>query len=111
MFSLDHLNIDSELDLFEAAVRYAKAQDKRPAERSVSPAADCGPSSEKRIKSPEPSTSKVRIFLYTLIIHMLIIQTKQCFLTGLLDITIKQLKQSYHAYITESLPSGSQVRQ
>lgn len=37
VFSLDHLNIDSELDLFDAISRYAKAQDKRHAERSLSP--------------------------------------------------------------------------
>lgn len=61
VFSLDHLNIDSELDLFDAAVRYSKAQDKRGAEWSFSSTADNGPTSEKRPKSPEPSTSKVRI--------------------------------------------------
>lgn len=55
VFSLDHLNIDSELDLFDAAVRYAKAQDKRRSERSVSPPL------EKRSKSPEPSTSKKKV--------------------------------------------------
>ncbi|XP_028156584.1 uncharacterized protein LOC114350129 [Ostrinia furnacalis] len=57
VFSLDHLNVDSELDLFEAAVRYAKAQGKRCSERSVSPPTDNGPPSQKRSKSPEPSTS------------------------------------------------------
>ncbi|XP_022820532.1 uncharacterized protein LOC111352304 [Spodoptera litura] len=58
VFSLDHLNVDSELDLFNAAVRYAKAQDKRNSERSMSPPSDIGPPNEKRPKSPEPSTSK-----------------------------------------------------
>lgn len=56
VFSLDHLNVDSELDLFEAAVRYSKAQDKRTGERSVSPAVDA-----KKRKSPEPSTSKDKV--------------------------------------------------
>ncbi|KAL0894394.1 hypothetical protein ABMA27_013014 [Loxostege sticticalis] len=56
VFSLDHLNVDSELDLFEAAARYAKAQGKRCPERSASPP-DSGPPSQKRSKSPEPSTS------------------------------------------------------
>lgn len=59
VFSLDHLNIDSELDLFEAAIRYAKAQDKRIMERSVSPPS--GPPNEKRSKSPGPSTSKEKV--------------------------------------------------
>ncbi|XP_014361077.2 uncharacterized protein LOC106712915 isoform X1 [Papilio machaon] len=54
VFSLDHLNVDSELDLFEAAVRYAKALDKRTTERSVSPPADV----VEPQKSPAPSTSK-----------------------------------------------------
>jgi hypothetical protein len=58
VFSLDHLNIDSELDLFEAAVRYAKAQSKRCSERSLSPAIDSGAPSEKKSKSPAPSTSE-----------------------------------------------------
>ncbi|CAH0700888.1 unnamed protein product [Spodoptera exigua] len=58
VFSLDHLNVDSELDLFNAAVRYAKAQDKRNSERSVSPPSEIGPPNEKRPKSPGPSTSK-----------------------------------------------------
>ncbi|XP_075991877.1 uncharacterized protein LOC142987180 isoform X1 [Anticarsia gemmatalis] len=61
VFSLDHLNIDSELDLFEAAVRYAKAQDKRGSERSVSPPSENGPPNEKRSKSPGPSTSKEKV--------------------------------------------------
>ncbi|XP_046961597.1 uncharacterized protein LOC124531166 [Vanessa cardui] len=55
VFSLDHLNVDSELDLFEAAVRYAKALEKR-TERSVSPPRECA--SENRQKSPVPSTSQ-----------------------------------------------------
>ncbi|XP_048487436.1 uncharacterized protein LOC105381817 [Plutella xylostella] len=58
VFSLDHLNVDSELDLFEAAVRYSKAQDKRTGERSVSPAVDA-----KKRKSPEPSTSKDKVIV------------------------------------------------
>lgn len=58
VFSLDHLNIDSELDLFVAAIRYAKAQDARAKERSVSPPTENRPPSEKRSKSPQPSTSK-----------------------------------------------------
>ncbi|CAG4933747.1 unnamed protein product [Parnassius apollo] len=53
VFSLDHLNVDSELDLFEAAVRYAKALDKRASERSVSPPTEV----VERQKSPAPSTS------------------------------------------------------
>lgn len=61
VFSLDHLNVDSELDLFHAAVRYAKAQEpaklRLAKERSISPAVDVGPPSGKRAKSPEPSTS------------------------------------------------------
>ncbi|CAH0726337.1 unnamed protein product, partial [Brenthis ino] len=57
VFSLDHLNVDSELDLFEAAVRYAKALEKR-TERSVSPPTEGAPSSENRQKSPVPSTSQ-----------------------------------------------------
>ncbi|KAL4720855.1 hypothetical protein ACJJTC_016724 [Scirpophaga incertulas] len=57
VFSLDYLNIDSELDLFEAAVRYAKAQGKRSSERSLSPPVDSGAPSEKKSKSPGPSTS------------------------------------------------------
>ncbi|KAG6460976.1 uncharacterized protein LOC115450622 [Manduca sexta] len=61
VFSLDHLNVDSELDLFDAAVRYAKAQDKRTTERSVSPPTDNGPPTEKRSKSPEASTSKEKV--------------------------------------------------
>ncbi|KAJ8726048.1 hypothetical protein PYW07_000746 [Mythimna separata] len=61
VFSLDHLNVDSELDLFEAAVRYAKAQDKRTSERSVSPPSENGPPNEKRSKSPGPSTSKDKV--------------------------------------------------
>ncbi|VVD05566.1 unnamed protein product [Leptidea sinapis] len=56
VFSLDHLNVDSELDLFNAAVRYAKALEKRASERSVSPCNDSP--SETTSKSPEPSTSK-----------------------------------------------------
>ncbi|XP_026325114.1 uncharacterized protein LOC113234075 isoform X2 [Hyposmocoma kahamanoa] len=54
VFSLDHLNVDSELDLFEAAVRYAKGHDKRNLERSVSPVVDQRP-------SPGPSTSKDKV--------------------------------------------------
>ncbi|KAJ8729721.1 hypothetical protein PYW08_001302 [Mythimna loreyi] len=61
VFSLDHLNVDSELDLFEAAVRYAKAQDKRTSERSVSPPSENGPPNEKRSKNPGPSTSKDKV--------------------------------------------------
>lgn len=61
VFSLDHLNVDSELDLFEAAARYAKAQGKRGAERSASPLAESGPPLEKRSKSPEPSTSSEKV--------------------------------------------------
>ncbi|CAH2040185.1 unnamed protein product, partial [Iphiclides podalirius] len=53
VFSLDHLNVDSELDLFEAAVRYAKALDKRMSERSVSPPTEV----IENQKSPAPSTS------------------------------------------------------
>ncbi|XP_049871184.1 uncharacterized protein LOC126370386 [Pectinophora gossypiella] len=53
VFSLDHLNVDSELDLFEAAVRYAKGQDKRNAERSASPVMER--------PSPGPSTSKDKV--------------------------------------------------
>ncbi|KAJ2944476.1 hypothetical protein O0L34_g3822 [Tuta absoluta] len=52
VFSQDHLNVDSELDLFEACVRYAKAQHKR-SERSISPLLD-GPNSG-------PSTSKDKV--------------------------------------------------
>ncbi|GBP70948.1 hypothetical protein EVAR_48956_1 [Eumeta japonica] len=54
VFSLDHLNIDSELDLFEAAIRYAKAQDKRNSERSISPANNDNNYSK-------PSTSKEKV--------------------------------------------------
>lgn len=61
VFSLDHLNVDSELDLFNAAIRYAKAQDKRNSERSISPPSEIGPPNEKRPKSPEPSTSKDKV--------------------------------------------------
>lgn len=61
VFSLDHLNIDSELDLFEAAIRYAKAQDKRSTERSLSPPSENGPPHEKRSKSPGASTSKDKV--------------------------------------------------
>ncbi|XP_053603822.1 uncharacterized protein LOC128671398 [Plodia interpunctella] len=61
VFSLDHLNVESELDLFEAAVRYAKAHDKRPIDRSVSPLAESGPPSGKRSKSPGPSTSTEKV--------------------------------------------------
>ncbi|CAB3231509.1 unnamed protein product [Arctia plantaginis] len=61
VFSLDHLNIDSELDLFEAVVRYSKAQDKRTNERSSSPPSENGPPTEKRSKSPGPSTSKDKV--------------------------------------------------
>ncbi|CAB3248134.1 unnamed protein product [Arctia plantaginis] len=61
VFSLDHLNIDSELDLFEAVVRYSKAQDKRTNERSSSPPSENGPPNEKRSKSPGPSTSKDKV--------------------------------------------------
>ncbi|PZC72793.1 hypothetical protein B5X24_HaOG210577 [Helicoverpa armigera] len=61
VFSLDHLNVDSELDLFEAAVRYSKAQDKRNSERSVSPPSENGPPNEKRPKSPGTSTSKDKV--------------------------------------------------
>ncbi|KOB67405.1 Uncharacterized protein OBRU01_19404 [Operophtera brumata] len=61
VFSLDHLNIDSELNLFDAAVRYAKAHEKRTQERSISPPVDVGPPSQKRSKSPEPSTSKEKV--------------------------------------------------
>ncbi|XP_022112350.1 uncharacterized protein LOC110991325 [Pieris rapae] len=67
VFSLDHLNIDSEMDLFNAAVRYSKAMEKRNAERSSSPSTE-GPSTESTSteqresdsapKSPPPSTSK-----------------------------------------------------
>ncbi|CAG9784696.1 unnamed protein product [Diatraea saccharalis] len=57
VLSLDHLNIDSELDLFEAVVRYAKAHERRGVERSASPTVDSGPPSEKKSKSPVPSTS------------------------------------------------------
>lgn len=57
VFSLDHLNVDSELDLFEAAVRYAKAHDKRNLERSMSPVGDHRP-------SPGPSTSKDKVRYY-----------------------------------------------
>ncbi|CAG9567556.1 unnamed protein product [Danaus chrysippus] len=56
VFSLDHLNVDSELDLFEAAVRYAKAMEKRNVENS--PPADGASASENRAKSPVPSTSQ-----------------------------------------------------
>ncbi|CAB3248133.1 unnamed protein product [Arctia plantaginis] len=63
VFSLDHLNIDSELDLFEAVVRYSKAQDKRTNERSSSPPSENGPPNEKRSKSPGPSTSKDKVAL------------------------------------------------
>ncbi|CAB3231510.1 unnamed protein product [Arctia plantaginis] len=63
VFSLDHLNIDSELDLFEAVVRYSKAQDKRTNERSSSPPSENGPPTEKRSKSPGPSTSKDKVAL------------------------------------------------
>ncbi|XP_041988028.1 uncharacterized protein LOC121739601 [Aricia agestis] len=55
VFSLDHLNIDSELDLFEAIVRYAKAAERRNAERSASPAASTSNSDRKSIM---PSTSQ-----------------------------------------------------
>ncbi|KAJ0181566.1 hypothetical protein K1T71_002288 [Dendrolimus kikuchii] len=58
VFSLDHLDVDSELDLFEAAERYAKAQEKKNIERATSPPSENGPPVEKRQKSPEPSTSK-----------------------------------------------------
>ncbi|XP_060801970.1 uncharacterized protein LOC106136881 [Amyelois transitella] len=61
VFSLDHLNVDSELDLFEAAVRYAKAQNRRHGDRSVSPVVENGPPSEKRAKSPAPSTSTEKV--------------------------------------------------
>ncbi|CAK1549587.1 unnamed protein product [Leptosia nina] len=65
VFSMDHLNIDSEMDLFNAAVRYAKAMEKRNTERSASPTAE-GPSNDSTTqrepesgpKSPPPSTSK-----------------------------------------------------
>lgn len=57
VFSLDHLNVDSELDLFEAAVRYAKALDKRTSERSVSPPTEAIESQ----KSPAPSTSNDQV--------------------------------------------------
>ncbi|XP_068623391.1 uncharacterized protein [Battus philenor] len=53
VFSLDHLNIDSELDLFEAAVRYAKAFEKRTSESCVSPS----PEVVEEKNSPVPSTS------------------------------------------------------
>ncbi|XP_059061818.1 uncharacterized protein LOC131854700 [Achroia grisella] len=60
VFSLDHLNVDSELDLFEAAVRYSKAQ-KRNMERNTASPAEYGPPSEKRPKSPVPSTSTEKV--------------------------------------------------
>lgn len=60
VFSLEHLNIDSELDLFEAAVRYAKGQERRKDDRSASPPAD-GPPAEKRSKSPQPCTSQEKV--------------------------------------------------
>lgn len=66
MFSLDHLNIDSELDLFEAAVRYSKAQDKRTNERSLSPPSEIEPPNEKQAKSPRPSTSKDKVAVSSL---------------------------------------------
>ncbi|XP_061708107.1 uncharacterized protein LOC133518437 [Cydia pomonella] len=47
VFSLEHLNVDSELDLFEAAARYARAQ----ARRQPSP----GPA------SPKPATSDEKV--------------------------------------------------
>lgn len=56
VFSLDHLNVDSELDLFEAAVRYAKAQDKRSSERSSSP-----PTESPMGEDPKPSTSAEKV--------------------------------------------------
>ncbi|XP_026756984.2 uncharacterized protein LOC113516720 isoform X2 [Galleria mellonella] len=59
LFSLDHLNVDSELDLFEAAVRYAKAQKRNMERNTASP--DYGPPSEKRSKSPVPSTSAEKV--------------------------------------------------
>lgn len=49
--------MDSELDLFDAAVRYAKALDKRTTERSVSPPAEV----VEPEKSPAPSTSKDQV--------------------------------------------------
>ncbi|XP_072936766.1 uncharacterized protein [Epargyreus clarus] len=61
VFSLDHLNVDSELDLFEAAVRYSKAMEKRNSERSSSPLVESAPPSVERQKSPEPSTSKEKV--------------------------------------------------
>ncbi|XP_034825300.1 uncharacterized protein [Maniola hyperantus] len=54
VFSLDHLNVDSELDLFDAAVRYAKAVDRR---NSLLPPIDESVFLEVR-KSPAPSTSQ-----------------------------------------------------
>ncbi|XP_039764338.1 uncharacterized protein LOC120636832 isoform X2 [Pararge aegeria] len=53
VFSLDHLNVDSELDLFEAAVRYANTLERR---ASLLPNTDDPSPLEKR-KSPTPSTS------------------------------------------------------
>lgn len=53
VFSLDHLNVDSELDLFHAVARYAKAGQKMEEER------DGGPPPEKLFKSLQPSEKKV----------------------------------------------------
>ncbi|XP_063528959.1 uncharacterized protein LOC134740449 [Cydia strobilella] len=47
VFSLEHLNVDSELDLFEAAARYARAQARR--QPSLGPA------------SPKPATSEEKV--------------------------------------------------
>lgn len=52
VFTLDELTIDSELDLFRAAERYAKAQQRRNTDEQVIMDTD-------QRKSPEPSTSKV----------------------------------------------------
>ncbi|XP_045511046.1 uncharacterized protein LOC123705968 isoform X1 [Colias croceus] len=57
VFSLDHLNIDSEMDLFNAAVRYSKAMEqKKNSDRSTSPSNEG--QAHERVESPGPSTSK-----------------------------------------------------
>ncbi|KAM3962697.1 uncharacterized protein ACR2FA_003081 [Aphomia sociella] len=59
VFSLDHLNVDSELDLFEAAVRYSKAQT-RSIEQNICSPTECGPP-EKRSKSPTSTTAVEKV--------------------------------------------------
>lgn len=54
VFSLEHLNIGSELELFEAAMRHVEARDQRQAGSALPP--DPG--------SPEPSATNKNVNLH-----------------------------------------------